>query len=188
MLSAEAIVAQIQQGQIPTHWHIVKGRGSPLKTVLQTLAIYLLSGLIGASFYFATQGKISLPDPYVVGFSAIPGVMIPSFRAWRWVKEAQHSLLIMEPEGFMLLTHSNSRSKRRLVTYFYGSITSIDLKLRLNYFLRQPNYPALRMNICSSNSIHFWADLDTRFGPPLKIAQTIIVAHAQYLALHPYAG
>lgn len=183
MLSAEAIVDQIQHGQIPDHWHIVKGHGSPLKAALQMLVCCLLGWLLGIGLGYVMGGNISISWLNLVGLAPF---LILIFQAWRREREAQHSFLIMEPEGFMLLTHSNSPSKCRLTTWFYRYITDIDLKLR--YPLNFTKNPAVRMNISTANGTHFWVDIDTRFGFPLKTAQTIIVAHAQYRALYAYAA
>jgi hypothetical protein len=187
MIDSEAILAQAEQGQIPDTWHVFHAeKSSPFWTAtLSGLAIlFLLWISIGALTAYllafpplnmnlvlaSTLIRVALVVAVVVAVAA--GIFI----AARAVSRAEHTLLVVLPDGVVQRIGTSRKSIR---TIFYGDIADMKMKVRsTSNTARVPISIELQH---LDGRTERWVPAP---GPADEVAQLVIAGYAQYVALH----
>jgi hypothetical protein len=186
VMDGEMVLERVRQGHAVPEWQVLPVRASHF---IKSMALYGVGVIVLAALlivlathpdYAVTPGS-SIDSASVLGFwrtidfivgaifvLAAVGATLLAVRDYT----ARHSqLLVLMPEGFVIQTGANARTRR---TVSYAAFSGINVTVnRGEYYLRIPR-------LDGRGSIRI--QLDGRFGPPKEIVQRITNAHASFAA------
>lgn len=210
MFVPEMVLTKVQQGRGDPSWRVYYGTGSPLLfAIILGLLAFLFAGFFEFIGYMTLMGNGFFgpanpsPEPSQILTDLLRfGLVIPLIAAiavgiftWYRVSRAQDSLLVLLPEGVVECKGYSNPSHRSWQVLDYADVVDIQLRVwatssssgqtSTTWMQTSTVWMHFRLDIQKRNGEEQRWSIDSRYGPPSMIAQSIIEGHARYVALHP---
>lgn len=203
MFDPEMILTMVQQGRGDPSWRVYYAHSSPLASaiILGLFAFFFIgvcefiaTGVLLANGVFGTATPSLNPFQILIGFGAI-GLVIPAIAAIavavftkNKVSQTKDSILVILPEGVVECKGYSNPSRRSWQVLDYADVANIQLKVWTSSSSETSSATAyFSLDIQKRNGEQQRWSIDSRYGSPEMIAQSIIESHAQYVALRPQA-
>lgn len=203
MFDPEMVLSKVQQGRGDPSWRVYYGHSYPLASAifLGFFAFLFIGicefiaavGLTMAGFMGTATPSLD-PLRILTSFWGI-GLVIPAIAAiavavfsWYRVSLAKDSMLVMLPEGVVECKGYSNPSHRSWQVLDYTDVANMQLRVWATSSPSDGMSSAsthFRLDIQKRNGErHHWP-INSRYGSPEMIAQSIIEGHARYVTLHP---
>lgn len=184
MMNGETVLEQVRKGQASPEWQVLPVRAGHF---IRSMALYgggavvlvvLLIVLATHPDYAVTPGSSIDTDSvlhfwravdFIIGAVFVLATVGATILAVRDYTARNSQLLVLMPDGFVIQTGANARTRHAVS---YAAFSGINVTVnRGEYYLRMTR-------LDGRGSIRI--QLDGRFGPPKDIVQRITNAHARF--------
>jgi len=202
MIDNEAVLARVQQGNIPPNWQIFRASGSPIASAIFNAIFWLIIVSVLEFIFLALNpqfgfsslgqgditsvptlikllGKVNILFLLAPIILAVLGAMSAASRTAR----ARDAVLIVFPQGVVQCNRCSDPAKRSFKTLSYADVATIKLHEYTYSSYNSGSQAGTRitklwLDIVQRNGVKKRWDLDKKFGRPAALAQTIIASHA----------
>lgn len=178
----DVILANVQRGQFPSNWHVIKGNLTFKRALKESFSSGLLTAFLVLLFLFFTYlmwvvfGSLVRSLVELLVLTPIFGfVYCLSLAAYTMA--ARDTLLILAPDCFMHYCYVSTLTNYVFTSHSYSDIANIDIRHSSDPF-------RATLDIQYYDGRHFLWRCDNAFAPALQTARDIIAAHARYTALN----
>ncbi|BCL80581.1 hypothetical protein ccbrp13_30460 [Ktedonobacteria bacterium brp13] len=194
MIDPKAVILQVQQGDPPTTWKILKGRDfrfvqGVIGGLFLFVFLYLLIWQVSEKLFHVTIPFSYFPYlipwfPYDIVLIAFLAALY-GYKAWSKAARQKDSALVLMPDGLVQCTNYHDIEKHEYKVLFYPDIANIEFR-RIDASKGNPTTNMYQIRVYygviityQNNQEEQWM-LDIRFGPPDDIAKTIVNEYKKY--------